>query len=188
MAKNSLDDRGCVHIYYGESKGKTTAAIGLSIRALGFGRRVAFIQFDKGFEGEEHYNERKILRTLDDLTLLPTGLERMMPDGSFRFDNTDGDRAEARRALELTVNAVRDESYFLVVADEILSALMTGLIEEKDVLHVLDVHRENPNSELVLTGRVITDAIKEKVDLITEMRLEKHYFNKGRKAKEGIEY
>lgn len=188
MGKNSLDDRGCVHIYYGEAKGKTTAAIGFTIRALGFGKRVAFIQFDKGFDREEHYNERKILRTLDNLTLQPTGLERMMPDGSFRFDNTDGDRAEARRGLDLTINAVRDESYFLVVADEILSAFMTGLIEEQDVLHVLDVHRENPVSEFVLTGRVITDAIKEKVDLITEMRLVKHYFNRGRRAKEGIEY
>ena len=188
MEKKSLDERGCVHIYYGDSKGKTTSAIGLAIRAAGFGRRVAFVQFDKGFDTVEHYNERKIMRSIDKITLLPTGKERMMPDGSFRFENTEDDRAEARRGLGYVENAIRDGRYFVVVADEILSAFMTGLISEADVLHVLDVHAGKPLAELVLTGRVLTDPIAERADLITEMKSVKHYFNKGRRAKEGIEY
>jgi len=186
--KVDLNNRGCIHIYYGESKGKTTSAIGLSIRAAGFGRRVAFIQFDKGYEGEEHYNERKIIRTVEKITFLPTGKERMMPDGSFRFDNTEADKQEARKGLAYVENAVRDGRYFLVVADEILSALMTGLIEEKDILRILEIHEQKPLAELVLTGRVITDAIAERAHLITEMRKVKHYFDQGRLAKQGIEY
>ncbi|MEP0814550.1 MAG: cob(I)yrinic acid a,c-diamide adenosyltransferase [bacterium] len=188
MESRTLDERGCVHVYYGDSKGKTTAAIGLTIRAVGFGRRVAFIQFDKGFDKVEHYNERKVLRSLERVTLIPTGRERMMPDGSFRFENTEEDRAEARKGVGYVTNAIRDGRYFLVVADEILSALMTGLIPESEVMHVLDVHAEKPLCELVLTGRVITDAIAERADLITEFKSIKHYFNKGRRAKEGIEY
>jgi len=183
-----LDNRGCIHIYYGESKGKTTSAIGLAIRAAGFGRRVAFVQFDKGYDAEEHYNERKIIRTVDRITFLPTGKERMMPDGSFRFDNTEADKQEARRGLAYVENAVRDTRYFLVIADEILSALMTGLLEEKDILKLIDVYEQKPLAELVFTGRVITDAIAERAHLIPELRKVKHYFDAGRQAKPGIEY
>ncbi len=183
-----LDKRGCLHIYYGNAKGKTTCAVGLAIRAMGFNRRVAFIQFDKGFDKEEHYNERHVLRKLDRVTLIPTGKERMMPDGSFRFENTDADKQEAAKGLEYVKNALRDTRYFLVVADEILSALMTGLIAEKDVLNLIEIYEQKPLCEFVMTGRVITDAIAERAHLITEMVPVKHYFDLGRKAKEGIEF
>jgi len=186
--KIDYNKRGCVHIYYGENKGKTTCAIGLAIRAVGFNRRVAFVQFDKGYEGDEHYHERKIIRDIDKITFLPTGKERMLPDGSFRFDNTEADKQEARKGLAYVENAVRDGRYFLVIADEILTTLEAGLLEEKDILKLLDIYEKKPVSELVLTGRMITDAIAEHAQLITEMRKVKHYFDLGRKAKEGIEF
>ena len=70
-----------IHIYYGYGKGKTTCCVGLAIRSLGAGKRVALVQFDKGYDGEkEHYSERHILRQLDGIELYPTGCERMLPD------------------------------------------------------------------------------------------------------------
>jgi ATP:corrinoid adenosyltransferase len=74
------------HIYYGYGKGKTTAALGLTLRAIGAGKKVAFVQFDKGADpGKEHYSERKTLRGIPNLALFPFGLERVMGPQSFRF-------------------------------------------------------------------------------------------------------
>ena len=90
-----------LQIYTGDGKGKTTACVGLTVRALGAGLRAAFIQFDKGYDGtNEHYAERFILRMLPKLTLTPTGCERMRPDGTFRFTNEPEDYAEAARHVK----------------------------------------------------------------------------------------
>lgn len=182
---------GYVHIYYGGGKGKTTAAIGLSIRALGAGMKVCFIQFDKGFDAErgEHYYERRILRGLDGFELQPTGCERIRADGSFRFGVEAEDLAEAKRALALAEDAVSASAYDLVVLDEMLGALAYDLICERDVLKILDAHvASGRRCELVLTGHKITDEIRERADLVTQMRKRKHYFDRGVAARMGIEF
>lgn len=180
---------GYVHVYTGNGKGKTTCSIGLTIRALGAGRRVAFLQFDKGFEGRnEHYHERFILRKLEGLDLRFFGMERMMPDGKFRFANIPEDFGQARAGLEEAKRLIRDGGHFMVVCDEAVTCVATKLITEDELLDLVRVAREAGECELVLTGRGASDRLVAAADLVSEVRLVKHYFYEGVQAREGIEY
>lgn len=180
---------GQIHVYTGDGKGKTTSVVGLTVRAAGAGLRVAFIQFDKGSEAEDFYSERKILRTLDKVEVMATGKIRMMPNGQFRFNNSPPDFEEAKRGLELSKKAVSEKNFQLIICDEMLSCLLTGLLEEQDVLDLLDVYEKSGReSDLVLTGRSLPESIKSKADLVSEIKMIKHYFNKGLPARKGIEY
>ena len=187
------EQKNQVHVYYGYGKGKTTAAMGLVIRALGVGNRAAIVQFDKGYDGIiEHYGERDLLRKLKEIgypiELYPTGCERMNEDGTFRFKNADEDFAEAKRALDISKKLIKEGKQNLLVLDEILAAVAYHLIEEKDVMDILDLFEKNRRFELVMTGHKLFDGLEERVGLITEMRKVKHYFDKGIQAREGIEY
>ena len=180
---------GYVHVYTGNGKGKTTCCVGLTIRALGAGRRVAFLQFDKGFEGRnEHYHERFILRQLEGLDLGFFGMERMMPDGKFRFANIPEDFEQARAGLEEAKRLIRAGGHFMVVCDEAVTCVSTKLITEDDLLELVRVAREEGECELVLTGRGATARLVEAADLVSEVRLVKHYFYEGVQAREGIEF
>lgn len=178
-----------LQVYFGNGKGKTTCAVGLMIRALGAGMKVAFVQFDKGYDGSnEHYHERHILRKLPGIDLFPTGLERMNADGSFRFGVLEGDLKEAKRGLTHARQVLESGKYDLIVLDEILSARSYHLVEETDILALLDLHKKLPRPELVLTGRGITPEIENRADLITEFQPRKHYFDRGVAARKGIEF
>lgn len=178
-----------LQIYYGNGKGKTTCAVGLMVRALGAGMKVAFIQFDKGYDGKnEHYHERHILRKLPGIDLFPTGLERMNSDGTFRFGVLEGDLQEAKRGIELAHKAIESTKYDVIVIDEILSARSYHLLQEKDILDIIELYKRNPKPELILTGRGITEEIQKQADLITEFKPIKHYFDKGVPARKGIEF
>lgn len=178
-----------VHVYYGYGKGKTTSCIGLTVRAVGAGRKVGLVQFDKGYDGEtEHYSERHVLRQLDRVTLHPTGCERMMPDGTFRFGAEPQDIQEARRGLEIARMLLREGTQDLLILDEILAATAYGLLEREDVMDILDLYDGDRRCELVLTGHKVWDALVERVDLATEMRKVKHYYARGIPAREGIEF
>jgi len=179
-----------LHIYTGDGKGKTTACVGLAVRAVGAGQRVFLLQFDKGFDGQnEHYSERKVLRTLAGLRLEPTGCERMMPDGRFRFGVQPQDRVEAERALTLAREALASPDYDLVLLDEVLSAQQYHLITEEELLGLLGLWEESGRPcELVLSGRTRLASALEKADLVTEMKKVKHYFDAGVPARLGIEY
>lgn len=180
---------GQIQVYTGDGKGKTTAAIGLCVRAAGAGFKVAFIQFDKGSDGEDFYSERKILTKIPQIEVLPTGKIRMMPNGQFRFNNSPGDFTEAQRGLDLARASVKNAKYDVIVCDEILSCLLTGLLKEAEVLGLIDDYRGGgAKADLLLTGRTLPDAIKDKADLVTEMKMIKHYFNKGLPARKGIEF
>lgn len=181
------------HLYYGYGKGKTTAAMGLAIRALGAGKKVAIVQFDKGYDGTtEHYSERIILRKLAELSypieLFPTGCERMNEDGTFRFKNTDEDFTEAKRGLEIAKNLILNGQQNVLILDEAVAAAVYHLVKEKDVLDLLDLFAKNRRFELILTGHKLFDGLESRIDLITEMRKVKHYFDNGIQAREGIEY
>jgi cob(I)alamin adenosyltransferase len=178
-----------LHVYTGDGKGKTTSCLGLAIRALGAGMKVRFIQFDKGFEGQnEHYCERNILRQLPGLKLDATGCERIQQDGRFRFGTTAGDRAEAQRGLALAREAVTSGESDLVVLDEILSAQQYNLIAEEEILDLLALWRSAPRCELVLSGRTKLKSILDAADLVTEMRKAKHYYDAGLLARRGIDF
>lgn len=183
------DKQHKVHVYYGYGKGKTTTAIGLAIRALGAGKKVAFVQFDKGFDGKnEHYSERHVLRKIEGIDLHATGCERIQPDGKFRFKNREEDFEEAKRGLEIARGLVEKGEQDLLVLDEILAAVAYHLLKKEDVMALLDLHDKGRRCELVLTGHRIWDELEGRVDLVTEMRKVKHYFDDGMKAREGIEY
>lgn len=181
---------GYIHIYTGNGKGKTTCAVGLAIRALGAGLRVAFVQFDKGYDGEnEHYNERHILRKLDNIEVIPFGLERMMPDGKFRFQNTDEDLAEARRGLDTLLGLIAAGQHDLIIADELVTCTGTGLLTQQDVLGVVAAFRVANHGELVLTGRSAWQELMDAADLVTDMSLVKHYWYEHKApARSGIDF
>jgi cob(I)alamin adenosyltransferase len=184
-----MSAQGQIHIYTGDGKGKTTAAVGLAVRAAGAGLKVEFLQFDKGSEAEDFYSERKVLRGLPNVDVQPTGKIRMMPSGQFRFANSPPDFAEAKRGLELAAKAIESGKYQLIICDEILSCILTTLVKESDVLDLIDVfEKSGRKADLVLTGRSLPESIKSKADLVTEMKLIKHYFNKGLPARKGIEF
>jgi cob(I)alamin adenosyltransferase len=185
----SAAERGRVQVYTGEGKGKTTCALGLSLRALGSGWRVALVQFDKGYDGtNEHYAERKILRGLPGIDLHPTGCERMNANGTFRFGAHEKDKVEARRGLGIARGLLEGGEHRLVVLDEILSAVMVGLFGKEEVTALLDLHARRPVAELVLTGWNAWPELVDRADLVTEMRKVKHYYDAGLGARPGIEF
>jgi cob(I)alamin adenosyltransferase len=171
-------ERRCVQIYTGEGKGKTTAAMGQALRALGRGWKVLLIQFLKppGGSGETAAFER-----------LP-GFESMQFGGpefviSDRPDPMDSERAE--RGLNEAVRRI-GEGWDMVILDEILQAVSLGLLAEA---RVLDLVRSKPdNVELVLTGRGATPSLINASDLVTEMTPVKHPFRNGTPARSGIEF
>lgn len=142
-----------IQIYTGNGKGKTTCSLGLAIRALGNSFRVAFVQFDKGFHGEEHYAERKILRQLKGIDLFPTGCERMTPGGRFRFGVMSEDLAEARRGLDIVLDLIAHPRHELVIFDEVFFVIFYHLLKEPQVLEILDRYEAAGRPfELVLIG------------------------------------
>ncbi|KAF1080578.1 MAG: Cob(I)alamin adenosyltransferase [Candidatus Rifleibacterium amylolyticum] len=173
-----------IHAYTGDGKGKTTAAVGLLIRAFGSGRRVGVIFFDKGSETYRH-NELVVLDRLA-IEYHVTGLERMKPDGTFRFGVLEEDKAEAVRGIELASEIIAAGRLDLLVLDEVLTSMTYGLLDKKALEELID--RCPENLELVLTGRCTDKELLEKADLVTRMVKHKHYFDRGIKARPGIEF
>jgi cob(I)alamin adenosyltransferase len=192
--KNLPDEKKHMsHVYFGYGKGKTTAAIGLAVRALGAGKKVVMVQFDKGYDGKtEHYNDRIILRKLKEIgypiELFSTGCERMNEDGTFRFKNAEEDFEEAKRALGITKDLILSGKQDVLILDESIAAVAYHLIEEKDIFELLDLYDKNRRFELIMTGHKLFEGLENRVDLITEMSKIKHYFDKGIQAREGIEF
>jgi cob(I)alamin adenosyltransferase len=180
---------GYLHVYTGNGKGKTTAAIGLSIRAAGAGERVAILQFDKGFQGKnEHYHERAILRQIPNIELYFYGLERMMSDGRFRFQNEAGDFEQAQAGLRKAIELINSGRYFLVVCDEAITCVATKLLAPGELMSLVKEFRAHPTCDLVLTGRGAFPELIEAADLVSEVQLVKHYFYQGVAARRGIEF
>ncbi|MDD2998244.1 MAG: cob(I)yrinic acid a,c-diamide adenosyltransferase [Erysipelotrichia bacterium] len=173
-----------IQAYIGDGKGKTTAATGLLIRAFGAGRRVGAVLFDKGSETYRH-NELAVFAQLG-IEFYITGLERMKPDGTFRFGVTPQDIEEAVRGLSLAENLMAGGNFDLLVLDEILSSMTYGLLTREAVLGL--IQRAPKDMELILTGRCEDEQLLDHADLVTRMVKERHYFDRGVKARAGIEY
>lgn len=191
--KLSDEDKNCFHIYYGYGKGKTTGAVGLAIRALGAGKKVALIQFDKGYDGKnEHYSERNVLRKLIELgyplEIHTTGCERMLKDGTFRFKNEARDLKEAMKGFKIAKRLIEKGKQDLLILDEAIAAVTYNLLKKNDIEELIFLYKKNKRFELVMTGHKLWKGLEEKADLVTEMRKVKHYFDKGIPAREGIEY
>lgn len=177
---------GKIQIYTGDGKGKTTASLGLCIRALGRNKKVAIVYFDKG---GDNYGERKILDKLVDskIQYFVFGSRRFNAESkAFRFGVTNKDKHEAEMAIEKAKELFLDPALDLLVLDEINSAISSRMIKLETVMDLVAIKPEK--LELVLTGRGAPKKLINASDLVTEMKLIKHYFYSGQEAREGIEY
>lgn len=167
-----------VTVFTGNGKGKTTAALGVILRSLGHGRRVCLILFMKG---NYPYGEQTVLEKLPGVTLHRFGHLHFVDPNNVKEE----EKAEARRALDLARQAMRD-GYDLVVLDEVNIAVSWGLIDVGDLVRLIE---EKPlHVDLILTGRYAPQRLIELADLVTEMVEVKHPYKQGIKAKKGVDY
>ncbi len=170
-------EKGYVQVYTGDGKGKTTAAIGLAIRAAGAGLKVYIAQFVKMGE----YSELKALkRFTDKITLEQYGF------GCFiKRRPSKKDLQIARKGLKMVKNVIVSGKFDVVILEEVNIAVKYGIISVHELSDIIITKPED--LELVITGRYASPRIVELADLVTEMKAVKHYYQKGVKARVGIE-
>ncbi len=169
--------KGYVQVYTGSGKCKTTAALGLVVRAVGAGLRVYLGQFIKGGD----YSEIRLLRAR-----FPEVTVEQYGDGDFvRGQPSPEAIASAQHGLAALDSALHSGVYDVVIADEAPVAVKAGLITEADLFALID--RKPDTVELVLTGRDASPALQARADLVTEMRCIKHYYDAGVQGRKGIE-
>lgn len=175
---------GYIQIYTGNGKGKTTASLGLAMRALGRNWKVLIIMFTKG---GDNYGELNSFRELSpminaNLTIIQAGMDRVV----YKSNATDEDRKEIQKGWEIAKNAIKNEEYQLIILDEANIAIDLGFI---DVDEAVEVFKNKPKSmEIVLTGRNANPKIIEIAHLVSEINPIKHYWDTGVVARKGIEY
>ena len=170
---------GLVHVYTGNGKGKTTAAMGLGFRASGRGLNVIMLQFLKPAKG---YGEHLASEKLENFTIEPMGPDHMCGKEITREE----DIRLTMKGIERSREVLKSGEYDLVILDEIVNSLRLELLKPSEVIELLESRA--PNTEVVLTGRGVPPEIVEYADLVTEMTLIKHPFDKGVGARKGIEY
>lgn len=172
-----MQEKGYIHLYTGNGKGKTTAAIGLSVRAAGVGKRVFIGQFVKGM----HYAELDALKRFPEIEVKQFGL-----DCFIKNQPTQKDIDVAREGLNKVKGVIASNLHQVVVLDEVCIALYYKLFTIDEVLSVLKSKPET--MEIVLTGRYAPNELVDFADLVTRMEEVKHYYNKGVDARKGIEF
>jgi cob(I)alamin adenosyltransferase len=168
-----------VQVYFGRGKGKTTAAIGQGIRAIGHGFKVYMIQFMKGYP---QYGEVNAIENTSNFELKQFGTPDLITiPGDIDFE-------EGRKGMEFAEKIIMSDEYDIVILDEIGVAVEYGIVKIDDVLKLID--NKPAHVELIITGGPkMHPKIKERADLLTEMRMIKHYYSsKGIKARLGIEH
>jgi cob(I)alamin adenosyltransferase len=170
---------GYIQVYTGNGKGKTTAAMGLAFRAAGRGFRTFIAQFLKGQPTGEVEAAKKLAPLIR--------IEQFGREGFITIKDgpEDEDLCRAATGLERALEAMLSGQYRIVVLDEVTTAVHFKILPEQDVLDFLD--KRPAGVEVILTGRYAPDSIIDRADLVTEMKDIKHYFDRGVKAREGIE-
>jgi len=171
--------KGLVEIFTGSGKGKTSAALGMVLRALGHGLRVHIIFFMKG---NYPYGERNMLPQLTNVSFQSFGHEQFVDPQNVKSE----EREQAGEALQAARAAIASGKFDLVVLDEVNVAVAWKLIEVEDLLKLIEDKPQNV--ELILTGRYADQRLIERADLVTEMVEVKHPYQKGIKARKGMEY
>ena len=212
--KDKPSKRGHIHVYTGDGKGKTTAALGLALRSIGQGNKVFIIQFMKGGAYTGEFISAK--NYLPNIEIVQFGrpcikqqkqlkIDGFSPKGSrdktifdfvrddincgtcrYCFLNDDIQKDYIKEAFKKTEEVILSGFHDLVILDEVNVALALGLLEKNEFLNLI---RRKPKAlELVLTGRDASEEIIKIADLVTEMKPHKHYFDKGTMARRGVEY
>ncbi len=174
-----MSDRARILIFTGEGKGKTTAALGMALRASGYGMRILIIQFIKHCRS----GELDAVEKLSNITIVQTGM-------GFVYDKSNAElevhKNAAEKGLHLAEQAIVDGDYQLIILDEICYAVSKGRLEEQKVIAVLE--KANPDACLVLTGRGATEALLDLADTVTKMQCVKHAMDSGTPAQRGVEF
>jgi cob(I)alamin adenosyltransferase len=173
---------GFVIVYTGKGKGKTTAALGMALRAVGYNHKICMIQFIKG---SWHYGEMTSSKRLEpefELTAIGKGFVGIMDDKNPIEDH----KKISDEALRIAKEKIQSEKYDIIILDEINYAINLNLVKLEDVLELIKI--KPPNLNLVLTGNYARDEIIQVADLVTEMREIKHPFKAGIRAKKGIDF
>lgn len=177
-----MEEQGLVIVYTGNGKGKTTAALGMALRAVGYGHKICLIQFIKG---SWPYGEMKSVKRLEpelELIIAGKGFVGIIDDKS----PIEEHQKVAKQALKTSKERIQSDKYNIVILDEVNYAINLGLIDKKEVLDIIKSKPEKLN--LVLTGNHAKQEIIDAADLVTEMKEIKHPFKSGIKAKKGIDF
>lgn len=182
MEKDSSSNDGIVIVYTGNGKGKTTASLGVALRAIGHGLRVCMVQFIKG---EWHYGELNSIKKLEpDFELIVAGKGFIgIIDDDHAFE--EHVRA-AKTALDIVEQKISLDTFDIIILDEINYALHLGVLQLADVMKILQ--NRPKHLSLILTGNHACEEIITLADLVTEMKEIKHPYKKGIKAKRGIDF
>ena len=179
---NYMGKDGFVIVYTGNGKGKTTAALGMALRAIGYNHKICMIQFIKG---SWHYGEIDSLKRLEpefELITIGKGFVGIIDDKSPREEH----QKIAQEAIRISKEKIQSGKYDIVILDEVNYAINLDLIDVSDVLDLINSKPSDLN--LVLTGNHARNEIIEIADLVTEMKEVKHPFKSGIKAKKGIDF
>ncbi len=179
MSPTSSSHKGLIQVFTGEGKGKTSAALGSVIRALGNGLRVFIVVFMKAGQPSGEWD---ILSGLQNVSVARFGAGPLVNPASIKPQ----DREEAEKALAAARQAMLDGKYDLIVLDEVNVAVAWELIKLDDVIRLIE--DKPPELELILTGRGADKEIVKMADLVTEMLNIKHPYNEGNVARKGFDY
>ena len=177
-----MEKEGLTIVYTGKGKGKTTAALGIVLRAVGYGKKVCMIQFIKG---SWHYGEMDSSKKLEpffEMIAVGKGFVGIIDDTSAKEDH----EKIAKEALKISLEKIQSGKYDIVILDEINYAVNLELIKIEDVINLINLKPKK--IDLILTGNYAKDEIINLADLVTEMKEIKHPFKKGIKAKQGIDF
>lgn len=175
---------GYIQVYTGDGKGKTTASLGLAMRALGRCWKVLIIMFTKGGDDYGELNSFMNLSPAikDNLKIIQAGLDRIV----YKNNETQDDVKEIKKGWELAKKAIANDEYQLIILDEANIAIDMGILDVDEVVEVLKNKPEE--MEIVLTGRNAHPKIIEIAHLVSEIKPVKHYWDTGIAARKGIEY
>lgn len=175
-------ENGYIQIYTGDGKGKTTASLGLALRAIGHGWNVLMVQFAKGDQANYYGEIMSSSKLMPNLEVAQFGLDRVVYANNITIE----DYKEARKGLEFVKKAIDSKKYQMIILDEINICIDLNMIKVSEIKETL-INRPK-NIEIVLTGRRAHPELISMAHLVTEMKPVKHYFEQGVMARQGIEY